>query len=253
MESPRSALLLTCALSATLAVPGCALFPGADRPWYEEADTEALLAVLPDTVAGADDYTLDIGVGTGPEGGTATLLTYEVSASPAAVRATLSTPGSPELVVVRPEDGQALLHDPGRVLGAPTDWVRGDALVPSPSPADVFDLGSVAEVVALLSGMEGVEPGPAETVAGTGTLPLHGVLPALADGADPQGRAVVGPMLGEEGSGRLDVSVWVDSEGFPVRLESSGPTSSLWLEFSDRGATSFHVPNGDEISESVPT
>ncbi len=249
VESPRSALALAGALSLLLS--GCTLFPSADRPWYEEADTEALLDALADATALADDYTLDVGFGPRSEEDARTLLTYEVSSSPAAVRATLRTPEGPELVVVHPEGGQALLHDSQDLLGAPTEWVRGDALLPSPSPAEVLDLGSLADLVGLLSGMEGAEPGPAEDVGNTGTLPLHGVLPALADGAGPGERAALAPLLGDDVSGHLDVSVWVDAEGFPVRMESSGPVSSLWLEFSERGGTSFHVPNGDEVSEPV--
>lgn len=247
VESPRSALVLACALSLSLS--GCALFPSADPPWYEEADTGALLDALADATARTDNYTLDLGFGPRSEEGAGTLLTYEVSDSPAAVRATLRTPEGPELVVVLPEGGQAVLHDSQDLLGAPTEWVRGDALLPSPSPAEVFDLGSLTGLVELLSGMEGAESGPAEDVGDTGTLPLHGVLPALADGTGSEERAALAPLLGEDVSGHLDVSVWVDAEGFPVRMESAGPVSSLWLEFSERGGTSFHVPNGDEVSE----
>ncbi len=250
VESPRSALALACALSLSLS--GCALFPSADRPWYEEADTEALLGALADAASGADNYTLELGFGPGPAGGTGTLLTYEVSDSPSAVRATLSAPeGGPDLVVVYPEEGQALLHDSEDLLGAPTEWVRGDALLPSPSPAEVLDLDSLGELVGLLSAMQGADPGASENIGETGTLPLHGFLPALAEGTGPEERATFGPLLGEDVSGRLEVSVWVDAEGFPVRMESAGPTSSLWLEFSERGDTAFHVPNGDEVSEPV--
>lgn len=256
MESPRSAAL-ACVPVLVLALSGCLVFGAADRPWHEAADPEALLSALADTADRADNYTLDLGFGPGalsaPDG-SQTRLSYEVSDSPAAVRATLTGADGSELVVVYPEDGEALLHDTGNLLGAPTEWVRGDALLPSPAPTEVFDLGSLSDLVALLAGMEGAEAGPLETVGGTDALPLTGVLPAV-DGAPgaPDERSAVTALLGEDASGALDVSVWVDRSGFPVRLESSGEVAALWLEFSDRDRTSFHLPNGDEVSEPVPS
>lgn len=249
MEYPRSAPALACLV--TLAVSGC-VFPGsADRPWHEEVDPAALLSALADVTARADNYTLDLGFGPAAPGGTEgpeTLLTYEVSDSPAAVRATLSTAGDTDLVVVYPEDGEALLHDSEDRLGAPTEWVRGDALLPAPAPAEVFDLASLPDLVGLLAGMEGVERGTATGDGDAGSLPLNGVLPSTEDSTGIRERSAVAPLLGGDATGDLDVSVWVDAEGFPVRLESSGGGSALWLEFSDRNRTSFHVPNGDEVS-----
>lgn len=256
MESPRSALSPALACLLALAVSGC-VFPGAgDQPWYEEADPAALLSALADVTERADNYTLDLGFGPADSDGSdrsddsETLLSYEVSDSPDAVRATLTIAGD-DLVVVYPEDGEALLHDSEGRLGAPTEWVRGDALLPDPTPTEVFDLDSLPDLVGLLAGMEGVERGPVTSAGDTGTLPLNGILPSLEDGAAPGERSPVAPLLGEDATGGLDVSVWVDAEGFPVRLESSGPGSSLWLEFSDRNRTSFHVPDGDEVSEPV--
>lgn len=252
MESPRSAPVLACLL--TLAVSGCVFPEATDQPWYEEADPAALLSALADITARADNYTLDLGFGpSDPDGSddSATLLSYEVSDSPDAVRATLNTAGNTDLVVIYPEEGEALLHDPEDRLGAPTEWVRGDALVPAPGPIEVFDLDSLPDLVGLLAGMEEVEQGPVTSAGNTGALPLNGVLPSLEEGTDPGERSAVAPLLGEAAAGDLEVSVWVDAEGFPVRLESSGGGSSLWLEFSDRDRTSFHVPNGDEVSEPV--
>ncbi|WP_017588418.1 hypothetical protein [Nocardiopsis ganjiahuensis] len=251
MESPRSTAALTCVLA--LGLSGCVVLSAADRPWHEEADPEALLSALADAADRADNYTLELGFGPGsPDGpdGSGTRLSYEVSDSPAAVRATLTRADGSELVVVYPEDGEALLHDTGDLLGAPTEWVRGDDLLPAPAPAEVFDLASLSALVDLFAGMEGAEAGPAESVGRTEALPLTGVLPAAADGAAAERDAVV-PLLGEDASGALDVYVWVDRSGFPVRMESSGEEASLWLEFSDRDRTSFHVPNGDEVSEPV--
>ncbi|GAA1464015.1 hypothetical protein NE857_05190 [Nocardiopsis exhalans] len=267
MESPRStpalacapALALALALAAILTLSGCVVFGAADRPWHEDADPEALLSAMADATDRADNYTLELGFGPvspgGPEGsegpdGSGTRLSYEVSDSPAAVRATLTRADGSELVVVYPEDGEALLHDTGDLLGAPTEWVRGDALLPAPAPAEVFDLASLSALVDLVAGMEEVEAGPAESIGGAEVLPLTGLLPAVSDGAAAE-RGAVAPLLGEDTSGALDVSVWVDRSGFPVRMESSGEEASLWLEFSDRGRTSFHVPNGDEVSEPV--
>lgn len=273
MGSPRRAPALACgpALAAALALSGCVILGAADRPWHEGADPEALLSALAGAVDRADNYTLELGWGPGsPDGpqdhggpgGPETLLSYEVSDSPAAVRAALGRTDGSELVVVYPEGGEALLHDTGDLLGAPTEWVRGDALLPAPAPAEVFDLASLPELVTVLAGMEGAEAGPAESLGGAEVLPLTGFLPAAASAAngehgehgehgDRGDRAAVAPLLGEDASGPLDVSVWVDRSGFPVRMESRGEQASLWLEFSDRGRTSFHVPNGDEVSEPV--
>jgi hypothetical protein len=228
------------------------VFGAADRPWHEDADPEALLSALAAATDRADNYTLELGFGPGsPNGpdGSQTLLSYEVSDSPAAVRATLARADGSELVVVYPKDGEPLLYDTGDLLGAPTEWVRGDALLPAPAPSEVFDLASLPELVDLIAGMEGVQAGPAESVGPVEVLPLTGSLPAT-DGATAE-RGAVAPLLGEDASGALEVSVWVDRSGFPVRMESSGEGAWLWLEFSDRDRTSFHVPNGDEVSEPV--
>ena len=251
MESPRSAPVLACLLA--LSVSGC-VFPGtADLPWHEAAEPAALLSALADVTARADNYTLDLGFGPSSPDGPETLLSYEVSDSPAAVRATLTDTAGAELVVVYPEDGEALLHDTEDLLGAPTEWVRGDALVPAPTPTDLFGIESLPDLIGLLSGMEGVERGPVTGAGGGETLTLTGALPPLGEGDAPSERGAVAPLLGEGATGELDVSVRVDAEGFPVRLESSGGGSSLWLEFSDRDRTSFHVPGGDEVSEPVPS
>ncbi|WP_223838642.1 LolA-like protein [Nocardiopsis deserti] len=268
----------TLALSLTACGGGAAEEEPAEATEAAEASEEGgssvqdLVAVLGESVQGVDNYTVEMEASSAdPELGDVSMTqTYEVMDDPEAIRSTMVTPYMGEMMLemlslagsapegVTAEDlstnisivhngGEVLLADPHGIYGAGTPWVRSEQAETADAPLD-FNIDSMFDLVSVFSALEQIEETGEEQVDGVDTTVVEGTVTAEAVGAlSEEKRTAVEELLGGELDEGVEATLWLDGEGFPMRLEFSDSVSEVRMEFSSIGETSFETPAEDEI------
>lgn len=147
-------------------------------------------------------------------------------------------------------DGMTIIGDPHGIYGVDTPWVRSgnpDNTVSVSMPL-AFDLEELPDLIAVLGSLEAAEHTGTEEVDGAEVTVVEGSLDT--DGLDTleeaQREALVA-LLGRTPE-ELDATLWVDGDGFPLRVALSADGSEGVLEFSELGTASFEIPAEDEIT-----
>ncbi|WP_017588417.1 hypothetical protein [Nocardiopsis ganjiahuensis] len=147
-------------------------------------------------------------------------------------------------------DGLVYVDDSDGIYGVDTPWLRsGDpgSSVSVDMPLD-FEVTELSDLVDSLSTLEGAEHTGTEKVDGGEAAVIEGTLDdeGLAALAEDQ-RESLNTLLGRTPE-ELAVTLWVDADGFPVRMELSGDGSEGVLEFTEVGSASFEIPSEDEVT-----
>ncbi len=214
--------------------------------------------------------TMDMTVPDPESGGLEISMVSEVMDDPAAVQSTMSMPSLGEslfelmsvggalpadvtaedlgTMVVIAEEGQDPLLANRNGLYGDSPWVRTDTSSMEQNPDDVFDVESLPELAGALAGLDQAEETGSETIDGVETTVVAGSMTSEElDELDPAQADAIRSLIGGSITGTLDVTLWIDSDGFPMRMELSDDESDVAMEFSAIGSTSFEMPPEEEI------
>lgn len=277
MNTRTPAAMAAVSLSLLLALTACG--GGEDSPdadaTEEAASSGSALSDLLDNLGSSTqditNYTLDMeSVALDPvDGDVSIVYNYQVMDDPAAVRASVSMPSYGEMMfelmdgmlpegvtaedlgtttVIMQEGEEALVADPHGITGPGTPWIRGESSEDSADPTESFDLEALPELAGAFSVLENAEEVGTEEIGGVETTVIEGSMTAgeISD-MTAEEREAVELLFGGELGGDMDAKIWVDADGFPMRMEFSDDESQVWMEFSDIGTTSFEFPSEDEI------
>lgn len=147
-------------------------------------------------------------------------------------------------------DGLVYVNDSAGIYGVDTPWLRSanpGSSVSVEMPLD-FEVAELADLVDALSALDGAERTGTEEVGGGEAAVIEGTLNdgGRATLAEDQ-REALHTLLGRTPE-ELAVTLWVDADGFPVRVELSGDGSEGVLEFSELDTASFEIPADDEVT-----
>ncbi|USY21036.1 hypothetical protein NE857_05185 [Nocardiopsis exhalans] len=147
-------------------------------------------------------------------------------------------------------DGLIYINDSDGIYGVDTPWLRsgnpeGSVSVTMPLDFEVAELSDLVDALSTLGGAEQVGTGEVdggEAAVIEGTLDDEG-LAALSEAQRESLHTLLGRTPEE-----LAVTLWVDADGFPVRVELSGDGSEGVMEFSELGSASFDIPSDGEVT-----
>lgn len=265
-------------LSLALALTACGN-DAADEETTVEASEEQeqkgglsdLLSSLGDTTVDLPNYTLTLeSVGEEPEMGEVRITaTFEVTDAPSAIRETVVMPFVGEMALVfmelagedisgyTPEeigtivtiypDGEAPLTSNPMDSEAESEWVRGEGAA-AEEVEDFFDIDSLPGLVSSFAELDEIEESGTEEVNGVETTVVEGTLTKEdIDNLDAEQKLAVIELVGSV-SEDLNVSLWIDADGFPMRMEFDDSETEISMEFSEIGTTSFEMPAEDTIT-----
>ncbi|WP_049569191.1 hypothetical protein [Nocardiopsis sp. SBT366] len=234
---------------------------------------EELLGNLGSSTQELTNYTLDMEVQTldpTAEGDVTVTFNYQVTDDPAAILATVDMPflgetmfelmsmagGVPDGVtaedlgastVLLTEDGDTLIADPHGVYGAGTPWFRGE-VDENADPTESFDVEALPDLAGAFSDLEDVTEVGTEEIDGVETTVVEGTM-STSDISElsAEERGAMENLFSGGLESAMDAKLWLDTDGFPMRIEFSDDESDVWMEFSAIGSTSFDMPSEDEI------
>lgn len=279
MNTRTPAFIAAGSLSLLLALTAC----GNEEPAADGGDTaEAspagsslgdLLDNLGASTQELTNYTLDMEVVTvdpAAEGDVTVTFNYQVIDDPAAVLATVDMPFLGETMydlmsmsgelpegvtaedlsastVLLLEGGDTLMADPHGLYGSGTPWLRGD-VEENADPTESFDVDALPDLAGAFSELEDVTEVGTEEIDGVETTVVEGSM-STGDISEmtAEERGAVEQLFGGGLESTLDTKLWLDADGFPMRIEFSDDESDVWMEFSALGSTSFEIPAEDEI------
>ncbi|NKY98272.1 hypothetical protein HGB44_11510 [Nocardiopsis dassonvillei subsp. albirubida] len=270
--------------AGTLALSLTACGGGAAEEEPTEAAAEApeegggsvldLVAALGESTQSVDNYTLTMDILTTDsalgEGEVEMSVVYEVSDDPSALQVTMVMPSlgenllelmemtgedvsdlTPEeagtSVILYPEGQDALLSNNLGQYGD-TPWVTSGGESLGDVPADVFDVETLPQVASAIASLENVSDAGTEEVGGVETTVIEGTMTSEEyEALSEEQSAALLQVLGSDYSGTLDIGVWVDDNGFPLRMEFADEVSDVSMEFSALNETTVEIPAEDEI------
>ncbi len=236
-----------------------------------------LLSSLGDNTQEVTNYTLTMDMSMPDEdlGDIEISMVSEVMDDPAAVQSTMNMPFLGEMmfdlmslggelpadvtaedlgtIVVIVEEGQDPLMANQNGLYGDTAWIRTDASNMDQNPDEVFDVESLPELAGALAELDQAEETGNETIDGVETTVVAGSMTGEELGElDTAQAAALKELMGGSIAGSLDVTLWIDADGFPMRMEFSDDEADVAMEFSALGSTSFEVPAEEEIGAMQP-
>ncbi|MFE1167692.1 hypothetical protein [Nocardiopsis sp. NPDC058789] len=276
MNTRTPALIAAGSLSLVLALTAC----GNEEPAADGDTTEAspagaslddLLGNLGSSTQELTNYTLDMEVVTvdpTAEGDVTVTFNYQVTDDPAAVLATVDMPFLGETMyelmsgqlpegvtaedlsastVLLLEGGDTLMADPHGLYGSGTPWLRGD-VEENADPTESFDVEALPDLAGAFSELEDVTEVGTEEIDGVETTVVEGSM-STGDISEmtAEERGAVEQLFGGGLESTLNTKLWLDADGFPMRIEFSDDESDVWMEFSALGSTSFEIPAEEEI------
>ncbi|CAL9456410.1 hypothetical protein SUDANB121_02561 [Nocardiopsis dassonvillei] len=282
MKTRVPALFTAGVLALSLAACGSEEAPEPTEEATEAAAEESsgggltdLLAALSENTAEVTNYSLAVeGTATDPESGETIPLTmaYQVMDEPQAIRMEMVMPFYGEMMVqllelggglpdgvtaedlstvtsIATADDRFLLANPHDVYGTGTEWVEDTSGAGGPDLSESFDVSHLPEMVGSFGELEQIEEVGQEAVDGVDTTVIAGTLTTEEiQGLSTEGRNAFEGLFGAEISGDLKSKLWVSDEGFPMRMEFVDDTSTVRMEFSSVGSTSFELPAEDAIA-----
>ncbi|WP_017578652.1 LolA-like protein [Nocardiopsis valliformis] len=279
MQTRAPAVIAAASLSLALALTACGNDAAEEESTTEEAaeetSAEELLANLDSATDGIDNYTLEIeSVALDPDlGDTSVKLEYLIMDDPAGAQMTAVMPSMGEFILdmlalsgsapegltgedlgtstaIILEDQDVLLADPHGFQGSDTPWVRGETPEEAVDPTEDFDITAIIPAIGAFSGIEDVEEVGSEEIHGVETTVIEGVLTSEGIGAlgEAEGETLAN-LVGGVLLDSMDAKLWLDADGFPMRIEFADAGSEGVMEFSDIGSTSFEIPSEDEITD----
>ncbi|WP_017543019.1 LolA-like protein [Nocardiopsis prasina] len=276
MNTRTPALIAAGSLSLVLVLTAC----GNEEPAADGDTTEAspagaslddLLGNLGSSTQELTNYTLDMEVVTvdpTAEGDVTVTFNYQVTDDPAAVLATVDMPFLGETMyelmsgqlpegvtaedlsastVLLLEGGDTLMADPHGLYGSGTPWLRGD-VEENADPTESFDVEALPDLAGAFSELEDVTEVGTEEIDGVETTVVEGSM-STGDISEmtAEERGAVEQLFGGGLESTLNTKLWLDADGFPMRIEFSDDESDVWMEFSALGSTSFEIPAEEEI------
>lgn len=265
-------------LSLVLALTACGN-DAADETAVEAAEEQEekgglseLLSSLGDTTVEIPNYTLTLDIATSePEVGDIEMsMVYEVMDDPQAVQTTMAMPFVGEMMyelmsmggqlpgditaedlgtfIVILEDGQDPLVADQHGLQGDSPWLRTDESNMDQDPDEFFDIESLPELVGAFAALDQAEETGTEAIDGVETTVVEGSMTNedLSE-LDSEQASAIKELVGSDIAGTLDVTLWIDADGFPMRMEFSDDEADIAMEFSSIGSTSFEIPADDEI------
>lgn len=233
-----------------------------------------LVAALGESTQSVDNYTLTMDILTTDsalgEGEVEMSVVYEVSDDPSALQVTMVMPSLGEnllelmemtgedvsdltaeeagtSVILYPEGQDALLSNNLGQYGD-TPWVTSGGESLGDVPADVFDVETLPQVASAIASLENVSEAGTEEVGGVETTVIEGTMTSEEyEALSEEQSAALLQVLGSDYSGTLDIGVWVDGNGFPLRMEFADEVSDVSMEFSALNETTVEIPAEDEI------
>ncbi|GAA1112559.1 LolA-like protein [Nocardiopsis metallicus] len=279
MKTRTPAVFAAGSLSLALALTACGN-DSADEESAVEASEEKeekgglaeLLSSLGDNTDAITNYTLTLDM-TVPDpdlGDFEVTMVSEVMDDPEAVQATMVMPFLGEMmydlmsiggelpadvtaedlgtIIVIAQEGQDPLMANQNGLYGDTAWVRTDASNMDQNPDDVFDVESLPELAGAFAALDQVEEAGSESIDGVETTVVEGAMTSEEmDALKPEQANAIKELIGGDVAGSLDVALWIDADGFPMRMEFSDDEADVAMEFSAIDSTSFDVPAEDEI------
>ena len=279
MKTRTPAVFAAGTLSLALALTACGNDPADEETTVEAAEEQEEKGGLAELLSGlgenTDDITnytltLDMVLPDPDQGDFEVGMVSEVMDDPEAVRATMSMPFLGEMmygmmsavgelpadvtaedlgtIIVIAEEGQDPLLANQNGLYGDSPWVRTEASEMEQDPDDVFDIESLPELASALSGLDQAEEAGTASIDGVETTVVEGTMTGEElDELAPEQASAIEELLGGSVAGDLDVTLWIDADGFPMRMEFSDDEADVSMEFSDIGSTSFEIPAEDEI------
>ena len=284
MKTRTPVVIAAGSLSLVLALTACGN-DAADETAVEVAEEQdeqkggisELLSNLGDNTQEITNYTLtmDMTIPDPEMGDIEISMVSEVMDDPQAVQSTMSMPflgemmfdlmsvaGLPDgvtaedlgTIVVIAEEGQDPLMANQNGLYGDSAWVRTDDMSGmDQNPDEVFDIESLPELAGALAELDQAEETGSETVDGVETTVVAGSMTSEElDELDPAQSAAIRDLIGGSVAGTLDVTLWIDADGFPMRMEFSDDEADVAMEFSAIGSTSFEMPAEEEIGAMQP-
>lgn len=279
MKTRTPAVFAAGSLSLALALTACGN-DSADEESAVEASEEKeekgglaeLLSSLGDNTDAITNYTLTLDM-TVPDpdlGDFEVTMVSEVMDDPETVQATMVMPFLGEMmydlmsiggelpadvtaedlgtIIVIAQEGQDPLMANQNGLYGDTAWVRTDASNMDQNPDDVFDVESLPELAGAFAALDQVEEAGSESIDGVETTVVEGAMTSEEmDALKPEQANAIKELIGGDVAGTLDVALWIDADGFPMRMEFSDDEADVAMEFSAIDSTSFDVPAEDEI------
>lgn len=230
-----------------------------------------LLGKLGENTQEVTNYTLDIDMAMpDPEFGEVGM-TYEVMDDPEAAQITMVMPFFGEMllelaamsgedsgitaeelgthVFIISADGESLTSNHNGLQDVSTPWSRGGEDMTDIAPEEMFDIASLPDLVGAFSEIDQIKEVGTEEVSGVETTLVEGTMTSEElDTLDAEQKLAVLELIGEV-SDSVDVSIWIDRSGFPMRLDFSDEEADISMVFSDLGETSFEIPSEDEITD----
>ncbi|MEU3017239.1 LppX_LprAFG lipoprotein [Nocardiopsis sp. NPDC007018] len=278
MKTRTPAVVAAGSLSLALALTACGNDAAdettveASEETEEKGGLQELLSSLGDNTDDITNYTLSLDLNMpDPELGDISMdMVYEVMDDPEAVQTTMSMPflgemmlelmslggEAPEgvtaddlgtfIVILQP--GQDPLVADQHGLQGDSPWLRTDEASMDQDPDEFFDIESLPELAGAFAALEQAEETGTEEVDGVETTVVSGSMTNddLAE-LDPEQARAVKDLVGSDIAGTLDVTLWIDGDGFPMRMEFSDDEADIAMEFSAIGSTAFDLPSEDEI------
>ncbi|WDZ91646.1 hypothetical protein [Nocardiopsis sp. HUAS JQ3] len=233
-----------------------------------------LVAGLGESTQSVDNYTLTMDILTTEsplsEGEVEMSIVYEVSDDPSALQVTAVMPflGESTLalmemtgadvsgltaeeagtsVMLYPEGQDPLISNSLGQYGD-TPWVTAGGEALGDVSADVFDVEALPQVASAIASLENVSEAGTEEINGVETTVIEGTMTSEEyEALSEEQSAALLQVLGSDFSGTLDIGVWIDDAGFPLRMEFADEVSDVSMEFSALNETAVEIPAEDEI------
>ncbi|PDP86085.1 hypothetical protein CQJ94_20370 [Glycomyces fuscus] len=273
---------LLCAGTLALSLTACGGGAAEEEPAEAAAEVAEegggnildLVARLGESTQSIDNYTLTMDILTTEsalgEGEVEMSAVYEVSDDPSALQVTMVMPFlgenildlmemtgedvsglTPEeagtsVILYREGQDPLLANSLGQYGDAP--WVASGGESLGDVPADVFDVESLPQVASAIAALEDVSEAGTEEVGGVETTVIEGTMTSEEyEALSEEQSAALLQVLGSEYRGTLDIGVWIDDNGFPLRMEFADEVSDVSMEFSALNETTVEIPAEDEI------
>nr|WP_160049987.1 hypothetical protein [Nocardiopsis sp. FR4] len=232
-----------------------------------------LISGLGEKTRSVDNYTLDMSMHMpDPDLGDIDMtMTFEVMDDPSASKVTMVMPflgesllelaqlggANPDLtaeelgtaILIVPAEGEALVSNHNETHGVDTPWARGVQDTDMFAPEEMFDIGTLSDITGAFAGIEQMEEVGSEEVSGVATTLVEGTMTSEdIEALEAEQKQAVEDLLGGV-EGTVDVSLWIDDSGFPMRLDFSDEKADISMVFSELGETSFEIPGEDEITD----
>ncbi|GHC70121.1 hypothetical protein GCM10007079_01310 [Nocardiopsis terrae] len=197
-------------------------------------------------------------------------LVYEVMDDPEAVQTTMNVPLLGEMMfefmsiggelpadltaedlgtfIFITEEGQDPLVADQHGLQGDSPWLRNSPDQMEQDPDDFFDLESLPDLAKALAEVDQAEETGTEAIDGVETTVVEGSMTAEdLDGLTSEQKGVLEKLMGGDVTGALNVTLWIDDNGFPMRMDLSDDKADASMAFSDIDSTSFEMPTEDQI------